>query len=64
MIVERKLDGSVDESLVDQDFRKYDTTVHNQWKIWRLASRVTGSYGRHSVRWSIRQTKFGRGLKF
>ena len=29
MMVKRKLDGTVDESSADQEFRKSDTTVHN-----------------------------------
>ena len=29
MMVNRKLDGAVDESSVDQDFRKLGATVHN-----------------------------------
>ena len=28
-MVRRKLDGAVDESSVDQDFRKLGVTVHN-----------------------------------
>ena len=29
MMVNRKLDGTVDESAVDQEIRKSDATVHN-----------------------------------
>ena len=29
MMVKRKLDGAVDESSADQNFRKLNTTVHN-----------------------------------
>ena len=29
MMVKRKLDGAVDESSADQNFRKLSTTVHN-----------------------------------
>ena len=29
MMVERKLDGAVEESTADQDIRKSDATVHN-----------------------------------
>ena len=29
MMVRRKLDGAVDESSADRDFRKPGTTVHN-----------------------------------
>ena len=29
-MVKRKLDGAVDESLVDQEIHKLDTTVQNQ----------------------------------
>ena len=64
MIVERKLDGAVDKSSADQDIRKSDATIHNLLKIWRPAPSVTGSYGRQVVCPSIRQTKFGQGLKF
>ena len=32
MMVKRKLDGAVDESLADQEIRKLDVTVHNLWK--------------------------------
>ena len=48
MTIKRKLDGAVDESSVDQDFRKLGTTVHKLWKIWRPARSGTGSYGRQS----------------
>ena len=29
MMVKRKLDGGVDEFLVDQEIRKFDATAHN-----------------------------------
>ena len=45
MMVERKLDGAVDESLADHKICKLDATVHNLWKIWRPAPR---SYGRRA----------------
>ena len=32
MMVEGKLDGTMDESSADQDIPKCDTTVHNLWK--------------------------------
>ena len=59
-MVKRKLDGAVDESLADRKIRKWDATVHNLWKIWRLAPSGTQSYGRQAG-WP---TKFGQGLKF
>ena len=42
-MVERKLDGTVDESSADQDICKSDATAH---KIWWSAPNITGSYGR------------------
>ena len=48
MMVERKLDGAVDESLADHKIRKLDATVHNLWKIWRPAPNGTRSYGRQA----------------
>ena len=47
-MVKRKLDGVLDESSADQDFRKPGMTVHNLCKIWRPAPSGTGSYGRQS----------------
>ena len=49
MMVERKLDGIVDESSADQDIRKSDVTVHNLWKIWRpTPSELSLTAGRQS----------------
>ena len=59
MMVKRKLDGTVDKSSTDQEIRKSDATVRNQWKICRPAPSGTGSYCRQAVRLSGRQ----RGLK-
>ena len=41
-MVERKLDGAVDESSVDQDIHKSDGIVNSLWKILRpdLRSRL------------------------
>ena len=50
MTVKRKLDGAVDESSADQDFRKLSTTVHNLRKIWRPAPSETRFYSRQAVR--------------
>ena len=63
-MVKKKLDGGVDESSADQKIRKLDATVRNLGKNWRPAPSGTGSYGRLSSCQSIRQMKFGRGLKF
>ena len=52
MMVKRKLDGTVDESSADQEIRKSDATAHNLQKIWQAG-------------WlTVRQLKFGQGLKF
>ena len=48
-MIKRKLDGTVDEFSVDQDFRKPGATVHNLWKIRRPAPSGTRSYGRQAV---------------
>ena len=60
MIVERKIDGAVNESSANQEIHKSNTTLHNLWKIWRPAPSGTRTHCRLAV-W---QTKFGRGLKF
>ena len=61
MIVERKLDGAVDESSADQKICKSD----------QLYATCEKSGGLHLVelgltpgRLAVWQTKFGRGLKF
>ena len=30
---------------MDQEIHKFNAIVHNLWKIWRVASSGTGSYG-------------------
>ena len=60
MMIKRKLDDAVDKSSADQEIQKFDATVHNIWKIWTPAPSGTESYDSDAVR----QTKFGRGLKF
>ena len=49
-MIKRKLDGAVDESSADQDFRKPGATVHNLGKIWRPTPSGTRSYGRQAGR--------------
>ena len=49
-MVERKLDGVIDEFSVDREIRKSDMIVHNLWKIWRPEPSGTGSYGRQAGR--------------
>ena len=54
MMVERKLDGTLDKSSADENPTRL-------WKVWRVpVPSGTGSYSRLAV-W---QTKFGQGLKF
>ena len=46
MMIKGKLDGTVDESLADREFHKFDDTAQNVWKIWRPTTSGTGSYSR------------------
>ena len=46
MMVKRKLDGTVDQSLADQDICKSNVIVHNLCKIGRPAPSGTRSYSR------------------
>ena len=52
MMVERELDGAVDESSADQEIRKFDITCE---KTGVLHPSRTGSYGRQAGRQSSRQ---------
>ena len=47
MMAKRKLDGAVDKFLPDQEIRKFDTTVHNLWKIWRPVP--SGTFGKCKI---------------
>ena len=40
MVAKRKLDGAVDVLSADQKIHKSNVTVHNLWKIWKLAPTV------------------------
>ena len=62
-MVKRKLDGTMDESSVNQETCKSNVIVHSLWKIWKPAPSITGSYGLQAGKQANRQTKFGCGLK-
>ena len=45
---EKKLHGTVDESLSEQQFHKSDAITFVVWKIWSHTPTASGSYGRQS----------------
>ena len=47
-MVERKLNGAVDEFSVDQEIRKSNVIIYNLWKIWRPAPSGSKSYNRQT----------------
>ena len=56
-MVKRKLDGTVNQSLADQDICKSNVTVHNLCKIGRPAPSATRSYGRQRGKFGLQKNE-------